>query len=558
VAKAVLVVGGAGGFGRLLVRGLAAGTDFEIVIAGRDLARAEQAAQATGPRARAVRLDRSAAIASELRPCGAFAVVDAAGPFQGADYRLAHAAVGAGMHYVDLADARDFVGGFGSLDKAAREAGVTLVTGASSTPGLSTAVLDRLTQDWRRVDRVEVAIAPGNKVGPRGLSVLRSVLSYCGRPVRIFDQGRWRTRPGWGMTVRRELPGVGRRWLSLCETPDLDIAVRRFAVREAAVFRAGLELPALHFGLLLLSLLVRARLVSSLLPLAESMRRAAALSAHFGSDRGGMIVEACGADADDVPVHARWSLVAEAGDGPVVPSLPALAVLRAIGEGRTRPGAHLCADVVDLPAIEREFAPYRISARQELLQAASPFRQILGPGFDLLPDPVRRLHGLAARCETAGLAEVAVARGLLPWLMCRVAGLPAAGADVPVAVSFRPDGQGREYWQRQFARRRYASWMRPGTGAAAGLLVERLRPFEFRFRLSPAADGLEWRLVAWRLLGVPLPSWTLPQIRCRETGDGRRFVFDIDVRFPLIGPVIHYRGWLLPTAAGDRDQASAA
>jgi saccharopine dehydrogenase-like NADP-dependent oxidoreductase len=42
--------------------------------------------------------------------------VDAAGPFQGAEPRVARAAIAAGLHYVDLADARDFVAGFRALD----------------------------------------------------------------------------------------------------------------------------------------------------------------------------------------------------------------------------------------------------------------------------------------------------------------------------------------------------------------------------------------------------------------------------------------------------------
>lgn len=31
-----------------------------------------------------------------------------------------------------------------------------------------------------------------------------------------------------------------------------------------------------------------------------------------------------------------------------------------------------------------------------------------------------------------------------------------------------------------------------------------------------------------------------------ETAKGVNFVFDIDVAFPVIGHVVHYRGWLAP------------
>ena len=66
--------------------------------------------------------------------------------------------------------------------------------------------------------------------------------------------------------------------------------------------------------------------------------------------------------------------------------------------------------------------------------------------------------------------------------------------------------------------------------------------------MTASPDGVAWLLVKWSFLGIPLPRWTLPTVNCFESGDGERFVFDIDVVFPLIGPVIHYRGWLLPQA----------
>jgi len=367
--RTVLVVGGTGAFGSRLVGGLHKTTDLEIVIAGRDLDRAAAAAAPLGPRARALRLDAATVPPEELRASGAFVAVDAAGPFQGASYRLARAVIAAGLHYVDLADARDFVAGFGALDESARAAGVVALTGASSTPALSHAVLDRLTAGWRRIDAVEIAISPGNRNSPRGLSVIRAILSYAGKPVRVFEGGAWTARPGWGWPLRREMPGLGRRWLSLCETPDLDLVPKRFAPRQTAVFRAGLELSAMHLGLYLAGLLVRARLLPSLAPFARPLRWLAERLKGLGSDRGGMTVEVRGIDAAGAAARAVWSLVAEAGDGPAVPTLPALAAIRALADGSlSQPGAMACAGVLNLDAIAREFAPYRISTQLEASQ----------------------------------------------------------------------------------------------------------------------------------------------------------------------------------------------
>jgi hypothetical protein len=176
----------------------------------------------------------------------------------------------------------------------------------------------------------------------------------------------------------------------------------------------------------------------------------------------------------------------------------------------------------------------------------SPFQALLGNEFARLPEAVRRLHGLAQDTDTAGVAEISAAPGVLPWLICRLAGLPRPGHDVPVTVAFHLDDTGGEYWRRRFARRRYASGFAVGGRGREGLLLERFFPFQLYHRLTPSADGLAWRLVGWRLLGIPLPRWTLPTVNCFESAEGARFRFDIDVRFPIVGPVIHYRGWLVP------------
>jgi saccharopine dehydrogenase-like protein len=364
MARTVLIVGGSGAFGGRLVDGLIATTGLDVVIGGRNLDRAMVRAASLGSRARAARLDAAAVTVDELRATRAFVAVDATGPFQGANYRLARAVIAAGIHYVDLADDRDFVTGFGALDAEARAAGVVALTGASSTPALSHAVLDRLTHGWLHIDTVEIAISPGNRNSPRGLSVIRAILSYAGRPVRVFADGAWTVQAGWGRPIRRDMPDLGRRWLSLCETPDLDLVPARFAPRESAIFRAGLELSAMHFGLYVAGLLVRMRLLRSLTPFARLFRWIAERLKGFGSDRGGMVVEATGIDATGNPVRAVWSLTAEAGDGPVIPTLPALTAIRRLADGRlAQAGARPCVGVLDLDEIEREFARFHITTQ---------------------------------------------------------------------------------------------------------------------------------------------------------------------------------------------------
>jgi len=372
----VLVIGGAGAFGRRLVHGLLATTDLDAVVGGRDLARAQAAAdeawQGNYPgRSTAVAINTGTATASQLRATGASIVVDAAGPFQCQGYRLAEQSIEAGLHYIDLADSREFVSGFHSLDERARQAGVTALTGASSTPALSNAVLDCLTAGWLAVDDVEITISPGNRA-PRGLAVIKSILSYSGKPVRVWDNGAWRHRPGWGLPVRKEIRGLGRRWLSLCETPDLDVVPQRFGVRRSVTFKAGLELPLMHLGLFVATIPVRLGLLRSLEPFADAFRRVADLLDGWGTDRGAMVVAVSGVGSDGARATATWTLLAEAGDGPYIPTLPALAAVRALAFGNlNRPGASVCAGVLNLDAIEREFIPHRITTHVEFRSPAA-------------------------------------------------------------------------------------------------------------------------------------------------------------------------------------------
>lgn len=369
MTRKLLLVGAGGAFGLRLAHRLAASVPCELLVAGRSQARCDKVFQelhSRHPDARvsSVTLDREIVTPERLRELEAFLVIDAAGPFQGCEPRLAQAAIAAGCHFIDLADARDYVARFPELDAAAREADVLAVTGASSTPALSNAALDVLTSGWRALDSVTIAIAPGNRA-PRGLAVTQAILSYAGKPVRLLEGGIWRTRPGWSLLQRKPLPGLGKRWLSLCETPDLDVTPARFPSVRSVHFLAGLELGLLHVGLWVCALFVRARLVSSLAPAARFFVTVADWFEPFGSDRGGMLVEASGAGPDGRPAKASWSLVAEAGDGPNIPVLPALALIRRLLDGtETCRGAHVCAGLLHLEEIAAEFSAFQITTAQ--------------------------------------------------------------------------------------------------------------------------------------------------------------------------------------------------
>jgi saccharopine dehydrogenase-like NADP-dependent oxidoreductase len=543
--KRVLVVGGTGRFGGHLVRGLVATTEFQVVIGGRDRAKSEAFAlelqrRYSGRDVEAATINRERVDADTLRSLGLFAVVDAAGPFQGNSYDLPRAAIAAGVHYVDLADARDFVAGFIALDEAANRAGVVAISGASSTPALSNAALDRLTAGWRSVDTIEVGISPGNRA-PRGLSVVSAILSYVGRPIRVFVDLRWQERPGWGMLVRKSMPGLGKRWLSLCETPDLDLLHARFKPHRSAIFRAGLELTVLHLGLWAASFLVRLGLLRSLRPLAPIFRRLADLLIRLGSDRGGMLVEVRGTDGGGRAVMATWSLVAEGGDGPVIPTLPALELLRRLKASELSPGARPCVGLLSLDAIEKEFSPYRI-ATQIKVESADLFARAVS-GFERIPTAIRAGHLIGNGHVLRGRARVDGAETLPGAFLGSLFGLPRTNDDVTVTVTMHADGD-REIWTRDFGGRRFRSFL---AARAGGGLTERFGLLTFDLEVPTSEQGLAMTITGCRLGPIRFPQALSPRTEAREDVDEEgRFRFDVTIALPSVGRLVRYRGWLVP------------
>lgn len=538
----VLVIGAGGVFGSRLAEGLLR-HGFGVVVAGRGRARAESVAvrlRAAFPGAsvEVAVLDTATLTPEQLKATGVVVVADMAGPFQGAEPTTAQAAIAAGLHYVDLADARDFVAGFPALDEAARAAGVVALTGCSSTPALSNAVLDRLTKGWREVVSVEAAISPGARA-PKGLSVMQAILSWMGRPVMVFDGGVWTMRRGWSGLYRRDFGAAGVRRVSLCETPDLDLFASRFEPRGSALFLAGMEPWPLHLEGWLLGRLVGWFRFNPV-PLAKPLLAMASLHSVTGSDRGAMRVQALGVDGQGRAARTVWRLVAEPGEGPVTPSLPALAAIRAIVAGGVAPGAGPCVGVLPLEAITDEMAPHGLATGT--LTERGLYPRAIGPAFDDLPASIRALHETPGRSVWRGRAMTEGASGPLAAMVARVIGFPKAQADCEAEVSIDADGE-RSIWRRRIGGHGFASVLsKPRSG---GRVSERFGPLSMDLTLTPEGGRLVYRVEGWRAGPIPLPKALGPSTVAFEEVDAEgRFVFDVTISAPLIGRLVRYRGWL--------------
>lgn len=363
----ILVLGGYGVFGSRAALRLARDPELPIVVAGRDPAAADAMAQrlrhAGSRRADSAKLDAATLQPEELTRLDVGIVLNTAGPFQGQDYRVARAAIGAGAHYIDLADARDFVTGIGRLDSEARAAGVLVVAGASSVPALAAAVIDALAPRLAAFETLEYAISPGNSFDP-GLATTAAILAGLGRPFTSLRAGRMTRVHGWQPLLRRRT-GAGTRWLGACDVPDLDLFPARYATLRSQCFLAGVEVKAFHGALWALSWLVRAGLLRAPERLAASLLALKRRLTALGSDRGVMRVVLGGPDAAGRQRHIAWELVAGSGHGPFVPATPAVILVRKLAAGTLRErGAMPCLGLVTLEDFTREVADLDI--RQEV------------------------------------------------------------------------------------------------------------------------------------------------------------------------------------------------
>jgi len=328
MTKIVVVLGGYGNFGSRIVAALANELDTRVYIAGRDMPKATALAREIGGNVEAIAIDQqSDDFAARLRALGATVLVHTAGPFQGQDYRIARACIAAGCHYVDIADGRSYVARIGELDGLARANNVLAVSGASSLPALSSAVIDQYRKQFTRLDVIDHAISSGAK--PPGIATMRGVMSYVGKPFTRWERDQWRTVYGWQDVIARRFPSpVGDRWLANCDVPDLELFPQRYSGVRSVTFRAGLGFGSTTLTTWLLSWLVRMGAIATLARYADVLHRAAVSLERYGTQWSAMRVQLDGVDEEQRPLRKTWLLLAGDNHGPYIPCCPAIALTR--------------------------------------------------------------------------------------------------------------------------------------------------------------------------------------------------------------------------------------
>jgi hypothetical protein len=546
----ILIVGGYGTFGGRLVDLLASDERLQIHVAGRSFAKAQAfiASRSVAAKLIALAFDREMGDA-QLRELKPDLVVDASGPFQvygAAPYRLVQDCIGARCNYIDLADGAEFVEGISKFDAAAKAAGVFVLSGMSSFPVLTAAVVRKLAKDINRVETITAGIAPSPYAGV-GMNVIRAIASYAGQPVDILQNGAWMKRAGfWDsrrmvVNVPGEVPLLPIRF-ALTEVPDLKVLSWERPEVQSIWMGAGPTPAIMHRLLWTASGLVKMGVLKSLLPLAPLMNWVVN-TVRWGEHRGGMIVEVTGQAGE----KRSWHLLAEGEGGPLVPSIAAQAiVLRCLANRKPVSGARSGHQDLEIGDYAPLLAQHGIKTGvRELVDGETNYQTVMGESFGRLAQPIQHMHSGSKAFSVKGKADVSGGDGVLARLARFAIGFPACEKNVDVRVDFEFIGD-REIWTRHFGDAKFVSQQFKGQGRYTGLMVEKFGPLSFGMAVVERDGTLHLRMRGGDVLGIPLPRFLWPRIAAQEHGADGKFNFDVDISLPVVGQVVHYQGWLAP------------
>ncbi|MDD9900084.1 MAG: saccharopine dehydrogenase NADP-binding domain-containing protein [Alphaproteobacteria bacterium] len=351
MTKRVLIIGGYGNFGGYIAQKLMSEQGLKLIIAGRseDKCRAFVDAHKTAvnPLQWCV-LDITKDLTATLQDIKPDIVIHTSGPFQSQGYDVAETCIAQGCHYIDLADGREFVCSIDALDESAKTADVSVITGASSVPGLTSAIIDHYLSDFGVLHTVEYAISTAQQIPP-GVATTAAILGYTGKPIRTLIDGAHKTVHGWQNLHSHIFPILGRRWLGNCDIPDLSLFPERYKDLRTLRFYAGAEVSVVHLVLWGLSWLVRAGMIKRLDKAAAILRNTGKTFDAFGSKTSGFFMRLSGTDKNEQDIEKLYYIIARSGHGPYIPCIPAILLTKKLANGTLqKPGAYACMGIISL------------------------------------------------------------------------------------------------------------------------------------------------------------------------------------------------------------------
>lgn len=549
----ILILGGYGTFGGRLAQLLANDERLILLIAGRSMEKADVFCRELPAGAQRVPLffDRNGDVEAQIKNINPDLVVDATGPFQDYgknQYQVIKACIVNGVDYMDLADGSEFVKNISQFDEQAKAKNIFVLSGVSSFPVLTAAVVRRLSKGFAKINTIKGGIAPSPFAGV-GLNVIRAITIYAGKRLPLVRNGKHSYGYALTETMRYTIAPPGylplkNTLFSLVDVPDLQVLPELWADLDSIWMGAGPVPEILHRMLIGLSWLVRIRILPSLLPFARLFFFVINVL-RWGEHRGGMFVVVQGIDKDGKQIERSWHLLAEGNDGPFIPSMAVEALVRCSLSGKRPPiGARPATSDLELEDYENIFKTRTIytGQREENQYQSGLYPRLFGDAWNSLPLPIIKMH----QCEKAeGVANFELGKNLLAKLAANLFGFPKPGQNLPVQVSFQPKNGG-EVWKRTFAGRSFHSFQSEGYGLSERLLSERFGIFNFDFALVRESEKISLIIRRWKAFGITLPLILAPRMTVFESVIDGRFYFHVEASHSIVGLIMSYQGWLVP------------
>jgi saccharopine dehydrogenase-like NADP-dependent oxidoreductase len=200
----ITVLGGCGVVGTVAVKTLVSSGDFsEIIIGDIDLEKANECVSAIGDECLSTfRVDATDPTAIKQAIKGSDVVLNCCGPFYRLGPIVLKAVIESGINYVDVCDDYDATKKLLAMDKNAKKAGISAITGMGSSPGVAN-LLVKFCSDLMldEIDSIDILHAHGGEP-TEGPAVVAHRIHSMTSPIPMYLNGKFTTVDYFGESGR--------------------------------------------------------------------------------------------------------------------------------------------------------------------------------------------------------------------------------------------------------------------------------------------------------------------------------------------------------------------
>jgi len=185
----VLIIGGRGRIGSSVAKDLAAHTQAQITLTGRDTGGIAANTSAL-MEAEYLALDLADKQALRKAVAASNLVIHTAGPFHYRDASVIKTCIDEGVNYLDVSDSRSFTRKALKCCDAAKTAGVTAIINTGIFPGISNSMVRRDVEQLDEAERIHLSYVVGGS-GGAGITVMRTTFLGLQTPFEVWLDGKW-------------------------------------------------------------------------------------------------------------------------------------------------------------------------------------------------------------------------------------------------------------------------------------------------------------------------------------------------------------------------------